>query len=216
MFGVQAGCSVDQHPTHRIERAKDHNSISGVCGSHRRLQGLQRVGMQAGRDVPATARHHMDSIPLLLQHGSRLCARRGKVGEIPTVYQRSNLGQHRRQVLVRHRAKHRVGGRKKPHCIQIGRERGHGVRVVRHVQHQGRLPRHDLEAPRQLHHGHAVTHSLGSHRQPLTQCLESRQHARGVHQLVGPPQGRISQPGIAPPAASPVPLLLVTRKFERI
>ena len=40
MFGVQAGNAIDQHTTHRVKRAKDHDSISGVCRGHRRLQGL--------------------------------------------------------------------------------------------------------------------------------------------------------------------------------
>ena len=54
------------------------------------------------------------------------------------------------EVLVAHRAEHRVGARKEAHLVEVLRQRGDRVRVVGDVEHQRRLARHDLEAPGQL------------------------------------------------------------------
>ncbi len=86
--------------------------------------------------------------------------------------------------------------------------------VVRHVQHQNRLARHDLEAPRQLHHGQTVAHRLGRDGDALAQGVQRSQHTRGVDQLVGPAQGRVGHAAVAAVAPGPGPLLLVARKIE--
>ena len=130
------------------------------------------------------------------------------------VYQRPHLGQHGGQILVGHGAKHGVRGREIAHGIQVGRERRHRMGVVRHIQHQCRLPRHDLKTARQLDQRQAIAHGLRRHGQARAQRFKRRQHPGRIHQLVGPAQRRIGQPGITPPAPGPAPLLLVARKIE--
>ena len=134
-----------------MEGAKDYDSISGVCGHHGRLQRIDGAGMLATGHLPPSTRHHLQCSPLLLQTCGRFSPRRGQVRKVPAVYQRTNFGQHMRQVLVGHSPEHRMGDREIPHRIQIGRERCHRMRVVGHIQHQGRLARNDLKPPRQFH-----------------------------------------------------------------
>ena len=129
---------------------------------------------------------------------------------MPVVNQRRDVRQQAGQVLVAHRAKHRMGLRKVAHLVQVVGQRRHRLRVVRHVQHQGRLARDDLEAARQLHHRQPVAHRLGVDRQLLAQRLEHRQHTSRVDQLVGAAQCRIGQAVESLVAAAPGPLLLVT------
>ena len=170
--------------------------------------------MHARCHIPAATGHHLHGIPLLLQRGGSLGARSGQVGEVPAVHQGTHLGQHGPEILVGHGTKNGVCGGEEPHRIQVGREGRHRMGVVRHVQHQGRLAGHDLESAGQLHEGQTIAHGLCSHREAVAQGLQCRQHARGVDQLIGAPQGGIGQPGIAPPPTRPAPLLLVTREVE--
>ncbi|MNS89741.1 hypothetical protein D3C72_1237620 [compost metagenome] len=164
MLGFQPGNTILQHPTHRKERAENHDSISGLCSFDSSLQSRHGVWMAAGCYIVAFVRQHLHGIPPGLQISGLLGARRGQIGEVPAIDQRPDLAQHGGQVLVVHSTKDGMRDREITHGVQIGGERRNGMRVVPHIQHQRGLARHDLETPRQLDHRQAVAHRLGCDR----------------------------------------------------
>jgi hypothetical protein len=210
VFGIETRYAILQNTAHGVERSEDDDSISRVCGSHCRLQGLDRVREGPGLGVRAC----IETAPLGLQAGAGLRTRGGEIGEIPAVDDGVDPREHGRQVLVGHGTKHRVGGGEKTHGVQVGRQCRHRMRVVRHVQHQRRLARHDLEAPGQLHHRQAGAHGLGRDRQALAQGNQRGQHPAGIHQLVGTAQGRVGHAAVTPAAPAPSPIAACRRKVE--
>ncbi len=74
MLGLQTGRSLLENTAHRIERAKDHDSISGLCRIDCGLQCLLGIGMQAGRHLAAPSGHDLQGVPFLLQSSSALGA----------------------------------------------------------------------------------------------------------------------------------------------
>ena len=199
-----------QHAADGEKRAKDDDSIGRLSRQRCGVQGLGGAGKALGGHVLAPGLR----LPQSLQLGGRQGAGRGQIGEIPVVDDRVNARKDARQVFVAHGAEHGAGGGIKAHRVQIGRQRGHGVGVVRHIQHQGGLARHDLKAPWQRDVRHAAPHGLRRHGQAAAQGLQRGQRASGVHQLVGPAQGRVGQAAVAPPAPGPGPLLLVAADVE--
>ena len=125
MFGVKAGNAVFENTTHREERSKDHDSISRVCGSHSRCQGLLRIREGGGADLTSATGHHLQRVPLGLQPCGLLGTRGRQVGEIPAIHQGGHARQHGAQVFVGHGTQHRMGTRVKAHRIEVGRQGGH-------------------------------------------------------------------------------------------
>ncbi|OMP13937.1 hypothetical protein COLO4_00590 [Corchorus olitorius] len=209
---VRATLALRQHAGNGVERSEDHDSIILGRPLHGVAIGCGGIAECAHAGLLAFAETGIGQ-RLGQARGARR-ARRGQIGQAPVVDLVEHVAEHTGDVLVLHRAEHRVGVAVEAHVLEVLTKRGRRVRVVGDVQDDGRTPRQHLETPRQHHLRQPQTHVLRRDRQPVAHRLQRCQRGRCIQQLVRPAQCRVAKARPTTPAPAEAPLLLVTLEVE--